>query len=312
MPAALERKLPSVVLQTRGGDGEKESGCAYLLQHKTVQLPEQVREVRTALEQRHGFRVNAIGHQRRADAVAGDVANQQIQPAIFERRYRSKVTTNRPRRHVIRLHRHPAPEQPLWRHALLYARGQRQLYLNFTRPLLQLLVGAPQVCFRLLLLADVGKCQHGENAAVRIFDFAGADDHGNADLAALSRNEMLEAIAPFGPPARALLLDSRQICSLVETRRSPALQRRARHCDELFHALVGKQNPLAVVDDQHALVEGFEDALHLLEPRWFFDLQELTPIYGEASGSAHCTSGRGRARPPRMLYDNSALPRFSQ
>src|SRR5207244_11220671 len=63
---------------------EEESRHANILNHKRVQLTEHVRERRTITQQRKGLRVNWVGDEGGAEAVAGAIADQYIQGLSFE------------------------------------------------------------------------------------------------------------------------------------------------------------------------------------------------------------------------------------
>jgi phosphoribosylamine-glycine ligase len=76
------------------------------------------------------------------------------------------------------------------------------------------------------------------------------------------------------PPAGDvdLRLQELVVFAAVDGLRRLSEQRLARPSRKLFHAFIDKQDVLAVVGDEHALVEGLEDALHLLQPFRFLDL----------------------------------------
>ena len=111
--------------------------------------------------------VDAIGDQRRADAVAGNVAHEQIQMVVIQRAHQAEIAADRAHRMKVGVDAQVAPDDRLRREALLHARGERQIFFDFPLALLELGVGVAQLRFGAFLFGDVGEGDDGERARRR-------------------------------------------------------------------------------------------------------------------------------------------------
>ena len=156
---------------------EKKGRAADALQHETIELAKHLTERRAAAHFREDFGVEAVGHQRRADAVARDVAHEQREVFVVLRAHQAEIAADRAHGIEERFDAHAAPDDGLRREALLHARGQREIFLDFLVALLELRVGLAELLLRALLFRNVGEHHDAEHVAFEILDAPRADDH---------------------------------------------------------------------------------------------------------------------------------------
>ena len=180
-------------VNARGGNGKKENGAADIVHDEAVELREHGVQRGAGAQLRHHFGVNPVGHQRGADAVAGNVANQQIQIAIVQRTDQAEIAADGTHRMIKSFHAHAAPHQRFRRKALLHARGELQIFLDFPVTLFEFLVYVAQFLFGALQIGNVSERDDGKLASIGILDGASADDDGQA-RAIFFRHHELETI----------------------------------------------------------------------------------------------------------------------
>ena len=101
MPGAGKTHSPAAAIDARGCDRKKEYRTADALHHEAVQLAQHVAQLGAIAQLRGRFGVNAIGDQRRADAVSGNIADEQVQMFVIERAHQAEVAANRAHRMIV-------------------------------------------------------------------------------------------------------------------------------------------------------------------------------------------------------------------
>ena len=204
MAGAGEFQHASAEIEAGGDQREVKHRAAQTANHETIEMLHHGMERDAAFDLRHRFGVNAIGHQGRADAVAGDVANHQTE-MIGARRDEPEISSDGAHRLVKSFDGDSSPDQISGRETLLHARRQQQILFDFAMALLELNVGFAQTQFGALLRGYVGEGDDGEDRAVGIFQLLRGDHDGQA--AAVSfREEKFEEVAAL-PLASLDLLD---------------------------------------------------------------------------------------------------------
>src|SRR5215470_8117014 len=240
--------------------------------HESIERPQHLRQRRAPPKLRNRFSVDPIGHQRRADAVAGYVADEQVQMLFFERADQPEVAANRARRIEAGRHPQPAPHQRFGRKALLYASRQRQVLFNLFLALLELLIGFGKLLVRFpkllldeLLLGDIGERHNPKPAAAGVFMRPRADNYGHP-RAVLLGNRKLVAIVPNAFTLLDFLLEGGPLLGCVE--RMDVVP------DEIFGSQPGhaeeagirEDDAAAIVADEHTFIHRLQHRLHLLNP----------------------------------------------
>src|SRR4029077_16199177 len=110
MAGAGEDHAPAAAVHASRGQREKENGAADVAHHEAVQLPHHVAERHAVLYLRHRLAVDAVGNQGRADAVAGDVADHQIQMLLVERTDQAEIAADGSDGMIERFHLNGAPD----------------------------------------------------------------------------------------------------------------------------------------------------------------------------------------------------------
>ena len=103
-------------------------------------------------ELRGGFGVDAIGDERRTDAVAGNVADQQVEMIVVERADQAEIAADGAHRMVVGVDVDAAPDDRSRRQALLHARGQSQILVHFPLAFFEAHVGVAQFRFGAFLV----------------------------------------------------------------------------------------------------------------------------------------------------------------
>src|SRR5215467_215231 len=186
-----------------------------MLHHESIERPQHLRQRRAAPKLRNRFSVDPIGHQCRADAVAGYVADEQVQMLIFERADQAEVAANRAHRIVVGLHPQPAPRQRFGSKALLYASRERKIFFNLFPTLLEMLVGFGKLLLSEFLLGDIGECHNSKVAAVGVYMCPRTDNYGQP-RAVFLRNRKLVSIVPYANALFDFLLEESPLLVRVE------------------------------------------------------------------------------------------------
>src|ERR1700722_2475177 len=132
---------PSATMNSGRRQCEEKPLRANILNHKRVQSTEHLSERRPIPELRDRFRIDTVGEESGADAVAGNIANQQIQVFFFEWSDQPEVATDSVRWLVVSVDTQASPVDGFWGHALLYSCRQYKVLLN-----LFLMRFEPRVC----------------------------------------------------------------------------------------------------------------------------------------------------------------------
>jgi hypothetical protein len=111
MSGAGENHAAAGAVNARGSDGEKENRAADIVHDEAVELAKHGVERGAGAELRHHFGVDAIGDERGADAVAGNVADEQIEIVIVERTDQTEIAADGAHGMVEGFDAHAAPDQ---------------------------------------------------------------------------------------------------------------------------------------------------------------------------------------------------------
>ena len=79
MAGAGEFQHASAEIEAGGDQREVKHRAAQTADHETIEMLHHGMEGDAAFDLRHCFGVNAVGHEGRADAVAGDVADHEAE-----------------------------------------------------------------------------------------------------------------------------------------------------------------------------------------------------------------------------------------
>src|SRR5260370_1147870 len=91
-----------------------------------IQVSQHRSEFHAAFDLGHCFRIDAVRNERRADAVPGYVANQNVQ-AVIARDDKAVISADRPDRLIIRLDGNVSPSQALRCQTLLHSFRELEL-----------------------------------------------------------------------------------------------------------------------------------------------------------------------------------------
>src|SRR3984957_15153607 len=132
---------PSATMNSGRRQSEEEPLRANILNHKRVQSTEHISESLQISELPDRFRIDTVSEESGADAVAGNIANQQIQVLFIEWSDQPEVTADSVRWLVESVDTQASPVDGFWGHALLYSGRQHKVLLN-----LFLMRFEPRVC----------------------------------------------------------------------------------------------------------------------------------------------------------------------
>src|SRR5580692_4936031 len=102
---------PACAIIAGGGDSEKENRAADIVHDETVELAEHSVQRGASAQLRHHFGVDAVGDERRADAVAGNIADEQIQIVIVERTHQPEIAADGANGVIESFDSHSAPDE---------------------------------------------------------------------------------------------------------------------------------------------------------------------------------------------------------
>jgi hypothetical protein len=262
MSCARKDHASAATIYARGGHREEEDGAAYVVHDETVEMAQHHVEACAGTKLGHHLGVDAIGHERRADTVAGNVADQQVQVVFVECADQSEVSADGAHRMVEGFDVHAAPHDGFGRQALLDACGKGKIFLDFLIAVLQLPVRDSQFLLDPLYFRNVGERDDGIAAAFGILNDTRADDDGQT-AAILARQHELKAIFPVALIALALQYDEIRFFLGVDVINVEPDELAAGHSGHFFEIGIGKNDGLALIGDEHTFVQAFEDAFNL-------------------------------------------------
>ena len=196
--------------------------------------------------------------------MAGNVADEEVE-RIVARRDQAEIAANRANGLVIGGDIHPAPGESGGREALLDAGGQQQVLFDFLVAFLELRVCFAQGVFRALLFGNVRGGDHGENVAVGVFDLARGDENREAVAVGLRKIELVLALS-FRLPLQDAAAQDVRVFGRVHIENLAANQLFFRDAYHFLEEGVGEDDVAAIVVDDDALIDGFEDASHFGDP----------------------------------------------
>ncbi len=180
MARACESHTLSTAIDPGDGQRKKEERGSDILKHELVQLTQHLAERRAFIQVCDRLRVDAVRNQRGADAVPGDITNQEVEVIFVQRGDQTKIAANRACRMVERFNAYAAPDHALWREALLNARREGQIIVDLLLALLEQRVRRAKVVFSGLLFRNIDKRHDVERASIGVFDGPGTGDDGQA------------------------------------------------------------------------------------------------------------------------------------
>jgi hypothetical protein len=270
MSGAGENHAAAGTVNARGSDGEEENRTADIVHNEAVELGEHGIQRGAGAQLRHHFGVNAIGDEGGTDAVAGNVADQQIQIVIVERTDQAEIAADSAHGMIKSFDADAAPHQRFRREALLHARGKREVFLNFLMTLFEFFVYFAEFLFGALQIGNVGEGDDGKLAAIGIFDHTGTDNHRHA-RAIFSGQHEFEAIFAGLQALFSFLDDEIGFRLVVKPMNVWTKDFCARQAGHLLEVGIHENNILAIVGYEHAFIQAFEHALDLLQPIRLFD-----------------------------------------
>jgi len=199
-----------------------------------VQLTQHVAQRRAIIQLCDRFRINAVGNQRGADAVAGDIANHHIEVILVERCDQAEIAADRAHWVIERFDPYAAPNHGLRRETLLNARREHQIVFNLFLALFELRVRRAKVLFSGFLFGNVDERYDGEHSSIRVLDGSDAGDDRQTS-ASFCRQIKFKPSAARLPGLPALFFKDREIPgAVVEFRGIPAQDIGARYSGHLF------------------------------------------------------------------------------
>jgi len=156
-------------------------------------------------------------------------------------------------------------------------------------PLFKKFISSAQLFLGGLLFGDIGEADDRESAAVGVFHVPRAGDYGK--LGAIFRGKKkLVAGSSEGTNFPAPFANERCVFRpVIDEERILAEDFIARYSRHFLEDRVDEDYMLAIVDDDHTLVQCFENAGHLVEPFGLFEFQRKPP---------HARTRRGRSSYP--------------
>ena len=148
---------------------------------------------------------------------------------------------------------------------MLHARGQQQILFDFAMALFELNVGFAQTHFGTLLRGDVGESDDGEDSAIGIFHLLRGDHDGQAAAVAL-REEKLEEVVSVSLAAldfsdqRGTVFGRKQVGDFA------ADEFGGGNANHLLKMAIGVDDVAAIVVDDYALIERFQNADDTFQP----------------------------------------------
>src|ERR1700722_4799092 len=165
---------------------------------------------------------------------------------------------------------HTAPDDRFGRQALLHARGQRQVFLNFLVTLFQLAVRGSQFLLDAFDVGNVGESDDRIAAAFRILHGPRADNDRQAATVLAGQNKF-EPVLAFAEVTFALLVDEIGLVLGVDVVNIQADKFFPGAAAHLFEVGIREHNGLALVGNEHTFVQALENAFDLQQPIWLFD-----------------------------------------
>src|SRR6266851_10071286 len=164
---------------------DKHPGAGDVFDEEAVQLSEHVEERHATAQVRSRFGVDAVGDQRGTDAVAGDITDEQADVVLVRRIYQGEIAADRVHGIIEGINAHGVPDQGSGCEAVLDARSEPQIFVDFHLTLPKLHIGGAEFLFGTNLLGDVREC-YDSKLASGILEPPGTDNDGQT-TAALSR-----------------------------------------------------------------------------------------------------------------------------
>jgi hypothetical protein len=253
-----------VAVEARGNHREIKHRRSDIAEHEAIEVVHHGAERDAAFDLRHGFGVDAIGDEGRADAVAGNVADEKAE-RILPRRDQSEVAANCANGLIVGGDIDAAPGESRGREALLHAGSEQKILFDFLVALFELYIRFAQGVFGALLLGDVCGGDHGEHVAVGVLNLACGDEHWQAIPVRLGEIELVLAM-PFRLPLLDAITQYLRALGGIQIQNLAADQFFFRDANHLQEQAIGEEDVAAIVVDDDALIDGFQDAGHFANP----------------------------------------------
>src|SRR5713226_6603411 len=167
---------------------DKHPRAGDVFDEEAVQLSEHVEERHTTAQMRGCFGVDAVGDQRGTDAVAGNITDEQTEVLVVQRIYQGEVAADGVHGMIEGVNTHGVPDQRSGCEAVLDARSEAEIFLDFHLALPKFQIGRAKFLLDADLLGDVRECNDPKIAS-GILESSGTDNDGQAATAFLRQNE---------------------------------------------------------------------------------------------------------------------------
>ena len=181
------------------------------------------------------------------------------------RRDEPKISANRSHWLIEGLDQHLAPGQSARREALLHARREQQVFFDFAMALLELNVGLTQVILSAFLFGNVCGRDNRERVAVGVFNLARGNQHRQF-FASDPRHEEFVLALSFRFSLLDVLQKRRDILGWIQFRDEAPHEFFRGHPDHFQEQAVREDHPAVTVIDDHALIQGLQNAFHFVDP----------------------------------------------
>src|SRR5260370_876656 len=158
MTCSCKYHSASINIDPRGGQSDKHSGARDVFDEEAVQLPEHVEERHATAQVRSRLGVDSVRHQRGTNAVTGNITHKQAEMLVVRRVHQRKVASDRVHGMVEGINAHGVPDQGSGCEAVLDARSEPQIFLDFHLTLPKRNVGGAKFLLDAHLFRNVREC----------------------------------------------------------------------------------------------------------------------------------------------------------
>jgi hypothetical protein len=253
MAPAGKRNVPPLLRKSRRRHREVKTVDRNAVLHKIVKLPEHSPGAHPAFECMECFGVHPVGHQRRTNAVARDVAHDEVKKFAALRVDNTEVATDGVRGAEVGFNHEVLPNEAPWRERLLDASSERKFGFHFILTCRQLCVGFPKLLFDAFLRTNVGQDKYYVLSSVGPLNHSPAEDRGNF-LPVLSRQVELVTIVSVAVARLVLLHKVRNTFGWEDRVGRAALYLVALVLSQAEKRLVGEYYAELIINDGHSLI----------------------------------------------------------
>src|SRR5713226_6550563 len=209
---------------------DKHPRAGDVFDEEAVQLSEHVEERHATAQVCGRFGVDAVRDQRGTDAVAGNIADEQTEVLVVQRIYQGEVAADGVHGMIEGVNAHGVPDQRSGCEAVLDARSEAEIFLDFHLALPKLHIGGAKFLLDAHLLGDVREC-YDPKIAPGILEPPGTDNDGQPATALSRENKSISVVT--GSERNVNLLPQKiHLLGGIEARRvktNQVLPRNTRH-----------------------------------------------------------------------------------